>query len=361
MHSFPLGVHADGQYQASTFQNRLHALLGIREIPDPYFLLPWDVSHWMDLAMVELREHSESSEFIKMLIKRSNRMHTMFGRGRGHAEYKGFAKILGLKALETVTYATTRFTSSSFEQWEKIYASYEAMVKSFIQNREDEDDECEETKYQVRGQDYAIDLCGMIDVMKPAVTLMVKSQALSVPPWKIVAWFPRVTALLSKIQDELEQLKLGEVLIPDKKVVLKLAQHWEELTREEIDDCTFQGIEVYPGWMVVDERTEQGEATTGSRGRRQKKKKTVTWKARSPADCLEDLLQLSQQLRITLTSRYNNIPTDSITKLERIFDIESLVRHLCIFSFENGKMRVSREERELWDLRGKTEFADFFR
>ena len=73
------------------------------------------------------------------------------------------------------------------------------MIKTFIQNREDADDECEETKYQVRGQDYAIDLCGMIDVMKPAVTLMVKSQALSVPPWKIVAWFPRVTALLSKI------------------------------------------------------------------------------------------------------------------------------------------------------------------
>ncbi len=161
-------------------------------------------------------------------------MHTMFGRGRGHAEYKGFAKILGLKALETVTHATTRFKSSSFEQWEKIYASYEAMIKAFIQNRQDDNDECEETKYQVRGQDYAIDLCGMIDVLKP-------------PPWKIVAWFPKVTALLSKIEDELEQLKLGDVLIPDKKVVPKLAQHWEELTREEIEDCTFQGIEVYPG------------------------------------------------------------------------------------------------------------------
>lgn len=287
-------------------------------------------------------------------------MHTMFGRGRGHAEYKGFAKILGLKALETVTYATTRFTSSSFEQWEKIYDSYEAMIKSFIQNREDKDDECEETKYQVRGQDYAIDLCGMIDVLKPAVTLMVKSQALAIPPWKIIAWFPRLTALLSKIEDEIEQLKLGEVLIPDKKVVPKLAQHWEELTREEIEDCTFQGIEVYPGWMVVGERTEQGEATTTG-GRRQKKKKTITWRARSPEDCLDDLLQLSQQLRITLTSRFDNLPTDSITKLERIFDIESLVRQMCVFSIENGRMTVSREGRQLWDLRGKTEFADFFR
>lgn len=310
--------------------------------------------------MVELREQSESSEFIKLLIKRSNRLHTMFGRGRGHAEYKGFAKILGLKALETVTYATTRFTSSAFDQWEKIYVSYKALVTSFIQNREDEEDECEETKYQVRGQDYAIDLCGMIDVLKPAVTLMIKSQALSVPPWKIVAWFPRVTALLKRIEDVLQQLQIGEVPIPDKNLVPKLAKHWAELTREKIEDCTFQEIEVYPGWMVVDERTEQDEATTGGRGRRQKKKKTITWNARSPEDCLEDLLKLSQQLRITLTSRYDNIATDSITKLERIFDIESLVRQLCVFSFENERIRVSREGRQRWDLRGKAEFADFF-
>eukprot|EP00112_Aurelia_sp_Birch-Aquarium-sp1_P010254 Seg2197.11 transcript_id=Seg2197.11/GoldUCD/mRNA.D3Y31 product="hypothetical protein" protein_id=Seg2197.11/GoldUCD/D3Y31 len=138
----------------------------------------------------------------------------------------------------------------------------------------------------------------MIDVLQPAVTLMVKSQALAIPPWKIISWFPRLIALLSKIEDEIQQLKLGEVLIPDKKVVPTLAQHWEELTQEESEDCTFQGIEVYPGWMVVDERTEQGEATTTD-GRRQKKKNMITWKARSPDDCLDDLQQLSQQLRIT--------------------------------------------------------------
>ena len=69
-----------------------------------------------------------------------------------------------------------------------------------------------------------------------------------------------------------------------------------------MEACTFQGIEVYPGWMVEDERTEQGKAKAGGRGRRQKKKQTVIWKACSPDDCLKDLLQLSQQLRITLTS-----------------------------------------------------------
>jgi hypothetical protein len=100
----------------------------------------------------------------------------MFGSGRGHAEYKGFSKIHELKALETVTYATTRFSSSAFEQWEKIYKSYPGLIQAYIKNREDQDDECEETKYQVRGQDYAIDLCGIIDILKPAVTLMTKGR-----------------------------------------------------------------------------------------------------------------------------------------------------------------------------------------
>jgi Ran GTPase-activating protein (RanGAP) involved in mRNA processing and transport len=67
------------------------------------------------------------------------------------------SKIHELKALETVTYTTTRFSSSAFEQWEKIYKSHPALIQAYIKNREDQDDECEETKYQVQGQDYATD------------------------------------------------------------------------------------------------------------------------------------------------------------------------------------------------------------
>ena len=92
---------------------------------------------------------TSSSSFMKRLIKRANKFHTMFQRGRGHAEYQGLASSLGLKALETVTFSTTRFFSSSYEQWQKIYISYKALVESFKGYREDKDDEEEETKYQV--------------------------------------------------------------------------------------------------------------------------------------------------------------------------------------------------------------------
>ena len=70
----------------------------------PFFLTTWDASHWFDLVMQKLKEDDASSAFLKRLIKRFNKLHDMFGRrGRGHAEYKGLAASLKLKALETVT------------------------------------------------------------------------------------------------------------------------------------------------------------------------------------------------------------------------------------------------------------------
>ena len=193
----------------------------------------------MDLVMVTLREDSESSSFLKRLIKRSNKLHTMYNRARGHVEYVGLAKRLGLKALETVTFATTRFTSSSYDQWQKIYSSYKALITAFTEIRENMEDEEEEAKYQVRGQDYAIDLCGALDVMKPAILLMIKSQALNLPPWKIVGWLPRVLDILGKAKLELDNLRHGRIEIPNEELLPKLHEHWEELKDKEDEESTF--------------------------------------------------------------------------------------------------------------------------
>lgn len=123
--------------------------MGKGKEPDAYFLTACYVSHWIDLAMVLLREETCSS-FMKRVIKRANRFHTMFTYGRGHIEYEGLASSLKLKALKTVTFSTIRFFSSSYEQWEKNYSCYKALVDSFRRSRENSDDQEEETKYQVR-------------------------------------------------------------------------------------------------------------------------------------------------------------------------------------------------------------------
>ena len=110
-----------------------------------------------------------------------------------HIEYVGLAKSLGMTALETVTFSMTSFTWVHFTNscMEKIYSSYKALNTEFIESTEDAawgyEDDSEETKYQVRGQDHAVDLYGALDVMKPDILLMIKSQARTLPPWKIVA------------------------------------------------------------------------------------------------------------------------------------------------------------------------------
>lgn len=53
---------------------------------------------------------------------------------------------MDLKGLETVTFSTTRFFSSSFDQWQKIYESYKALIENYKRCRQDDEDE---TKYQV--------------------------------------------------------------------------------------------------------------------------------------------------------------------------------------------------------------------
>ena len=99
--------------------------------------------------MSDLCEDSSSASWLIWLIKRANRFHSMFSRGRGHLEYTGLSDAMGLRALEMVTFSTTRFFSSSFEQWKKIYSNYKALIETYRTCREDEEDEEDETKYQV--------------------------------------------------------------------------------------------------------------------------------------------------------------------------------------------------------------------
>ena len=70
----------------------------------------------------------------------------MFGSGSRREEYKGLTDTLNLKALETVTFSTTRFFSSSFDQWKKIYESYQGLIETYSRCREGHDVDEDKTK-----------------------------------------------------------------------------------------------------------------------------------------------------------------------------------------------------------------------
>lgn len=145
---FCIAIHGDGQYQAATFQDALKEKLKVDE-NDKYFLMTWDVAHWVDRVMESMREIEPTSTFFKRVIERGNRLYTMFGHGKGHAEFKKISKRLGLKSSEMTTFATTRFFSSAYHQWTRIVEVYPALMETYSRFREDEDDDCDETRYQV--------------------------------------------------------------------------------------------------------------------------------------------------------------------------------------------------------------------
>ena len=355
--SYLRAVHADGQYQAKTFQDSLRAHMhGVGTQIDNYFLMPWDPSHWIDIVMEEVRERNlTTSPFLKRLVKRSNKLYKMFGHGRGHQEYKGLAKSLGLRALETVTFATTRFFSSAYEQWDKIYLCYESLIKAYCTFRQTTDKE-EETKYEIRGQDFVIDICGALDVLFPVTLLMVKAQTVNIPVWKIAIWFPKVICHLQEIENDLAAVKEGAR--PTKRLLPKLAENWDTMTIYTEDDeeqhGTFRGVELLEGWIVSGEEVEQDLG---------KKKITYTWESRSPIECITDLECLAREVRHTLQKKYDVAVTKEVKSMANIFDVEVATSILSTHRLDilNQKLHIETEERVTWETHGREEFVAFFK
>ena len=60
--------------------------------------------------------------------------------------------------------------------------------------------------FHVRGQDFLIDWCGVIDVFDAVVSLMTRTQAVNLPPWKLLVWFSKIDDHLQKVIENLKSL-----------------------------------------------------------------------------------------------------------------------------------------------------------
>ncbi len=56
---------------------------------------------------------------------------------------------------------------------------------------------------------------------------------------------------------------------------------------------------------------------------------------------------------------FSSIIPNEVKLLSRIFDFENLLSDLVCFSYDNGKISISREERIKWEMKGAKEFAEF--
>ena len=210
-------------------------------------------------------------------------------------------------------------------------------------------------------------LVTMVDNQKPAlvrpVTLMIKAQSVNLPSWKIVTWFPKLMDKLSFIEDNLEIMLDGAN--PDKDLLPKLYKHWDEISLENAEECTFQGETLLESWIVVSQETVnpvEDDTHTSSKKKKGKKRAKIVynWEARSVNDCISDLKILCNELRLNLKKRYDKIVPTSAATLSTIFDLEILISQLTSFKFQHGKLFISRKNRIEWENLGVQEFTKYF-
>ena len=345
---------ADGQYQAREFGERLKERIFGVERPDEvdkFFVIPWDTAHWMDCCLTDVRVKEENGQVLRRLILRVNKFHSMFGRGRGYAEYKGLTLELELGSFTTSTYSTTRFASSAFETFEKVYKNYEGLAKTYERLRETTEVE-EETRYMIKGRDFCVDLCGLLDILSPLMEMMVRLQALNSLIWSITKLWPRVRQKLVKVKQEIEDQIYSVEPQFDETLLPKLNKHFPFLNEECAYDCTFQNVSLTPGWMVVDEK-DVPAADKSTKGR--KKSKVYEWIDRSPDDCLTEMVSFIETLLVNMDQRYTSSVTEAAHILGKCLDIPGIYTHVQGTSQQLTATQIASIQEH-----GKKEFHDFF-
>ena len=122
----------------------------------------------------------------------------------------------------------------------------------------------------MRGQDFIIDLCGVIDIFAGVVSLMENGQRVNLPPWKVSVWFPKVRSHTEFVSNALLNLIDGIEEQPDPCYLPRLAESWEELTGD--DNGTYKGVQLNEGWLIT--------ATTEEVNENGVKEKKYEWTAR---------------------------------------------------------------------------------
>ena len=141
----------------------------------------WDPAHLLNLAVTNVKDqYSPAGSYFRLFINRSNIFNHLLSHGRGF----GFFQSLGQNTHRPISYPAQRLASSSYNQWIKIYKSYNSYIETFETlhpNRKDD----EEWQYMVKCSDYVNDLLSLLDTMKPLVDVMFQMQSLDCPIWKL--------------------------------------------------------------------------------------------------------------------------------------------------------------------------------
>lgn len=258
--SFWQGTTCDGQFQAKDFAGQLHKNLSHK---GPFFQVVWDPPHLIDLAIQDVLDGSigTSRSLIRRLIERTSVVHRIFQYGKMYSQGRVQAIADQSKMYVTSRTCATRFSTSQYHEFVKLISSLPTYIKSFRKYQYSEVKE-----FQIAGQDFIFDLCAVVDVMRPVVSLLVELQSFQVPIWKIHVWKDRVISCL----ENMKVINVNNINVEMKN----LKEH-----SKDIDNFLFKGTKLVPGWLMAE--NQNGESDESGH-------LVITWTAREIADCVED-------------------------------------------------------------------------
>jgi hypothetical protein len=262
-----MGTACDGPYQARLFALTLQQLLDQTQYDAVFFAVLWDAPHFVDLAFSDVFEGKigSSKDLIQRLVKRSSVVHHIFQRG------KMLKRAMEMETSDdelvlrfTSRACSTRFTTSQYVEFKKLLASLPLFVKTFREFQS-----CEIKEYMIAGEDFVMDLCGVVDILHPLIEMFVELQSLSAPSWKVVTWW-------AKIKEHMEQMQANFSLTAPTSMFPILKANIDDIQSGE-----YKGTRLVPGWMVVS--TEKDVDETG------KTIVTENWNQREARDVEIDL------------------------------------------------------------------------
>ena len=137
---------------------------------------------------------------------------------------------------------STRFSTSQYMEFLKLLDSLPLFIKTF---REFQYSEIKE--YQIAGEDFLPDLCGICDILKPLMDLLVALQCITCPCWKVLSWWPN-------LKSHMENMKSSLSVYSPSSLFPLLTEHSRDILSRE-----FKGTERVKGWKVVSNETRVNE------------------------------------------------------------------------------------------------------
>ncbi len=297
------GTTADGPYQAKKFQETITKETGRENLPDDIQFCQttiWDAAHLLNLVATDVRDNKigSSGHFWATFIKRANEFNHLLSSGKGYAQLEVSASAEKKRAVVITPFATQRFLSSAVKQWKAIEKGFKALHTAFstIHSGADEDFPLQ---YRMFGQDFVVDLLGLIDATTPITKLMLFSQEVDFCHWKLVFWGKRAIEWMEEIAENITEMP-------------RLKKHLAH-----IENFKFNDIQLLEGWSFISaenvDRPEAGAAVV------------YNWKERSVGEAVKELGTCAEDLKVACSERLEEKISEVSLLLSECFDYEKIL------------------------------------